>query len=94
MALPTDLTQVGFIILLSSNIFAYSLWNHAIKFGDIKIIVIYSYFTPLLSTLWLIIFGFSVASEHIYIAAFLIIGAAFVGNLDKIRLALSKVPKP
>lgn len=93
MVLPTDFTQVGFIILLSSNVFAFSFWNYAMKLGDVKVIVIYSYFIPLLSMFWLIIFGLGVASGHIYIAATLIIGAAFVGNLDKIRIALSKVSK-
>jgi drug/metabolite transporter (DMT)-like permease len=80
-----------FILLLSLNVFAYSFWNYAMKYGDVKVIAIYSYFIPLLSTLWLILFGLDQPNTQVYAATVLIVGGSLVGNLDKLKLAYRRL---
>ncbi|MGE0745126.1 MAG: DMT family transporter [Rhodospirillales bacterium] len=59
---------------------AFFLWDHAVKRGDIRVLGLLSYATPLLSTLLLIGAGLAPATWAVAGAAALIVGGAAVGT--------------
>lgn len=61
--------------------FAFFVWDHGMKHGDIRLLGVLSYATPLLSTLLLILFGDGRLSWIIAAAAALIVGGAVLAGL-------------
>ena len=59
---------------------AFYLWDRAVKDGDPRAIGTLAYLTPLLSTLWLVLFGAGRLSAASAIAAALIVGGAAIGG--------------
>jgi len=59
---------------------AFFLWDHAVKHGDIRVLGLLSYATPLLSTVLLIALGLAPPSWAVAGAAALIVGGAAVGT--------------
>lgn len=60
---------------------AFFLWDHAMKHGDPRGIGALAYLTPLLSTLWLAVFGGARLTGLSAAAAALIVGGAVLGGL-------------
>jgi drug/metabolite transporter (DMT)-like permease len=77
------LNDFGLILLLGVGPLGLSFycWDAAIKIGDPRVIATMSYFTPLLSTLLLIVFSEQLFSRQIFIAMVLIVTGALIANL-------------
>lgn len=69
---------------------AFYLWDRAMKRGNLRLVGIASYATPLLSTLLLVATGTAETTPQLWIAAFLVTAGAALGGgdvwLDKGRL--------
>jgi drug/metabolite transporter (DMT)-like permease len=63
---------------------AFYAWDIGMKRGDIRVLGVASYATPLLSTLFLILAGFAKPSASIAIAAVLIAGGGLIAAKDMI----------
>lgn len=63
---------------------AFYIWDEAMKHGDIRLLGVASYATPLLSTVILAGLGFGEATSQIWLAALLITGGALLASLDKL----------
>lgn len=61
---------------------SFYCWDAAVKKGDPRVIATMSYFTPLLSTLLLILFTDNVFSQQILLAMLLIVAGAVVANFS------------
>ncbi len=61
---------------------AFFLWDYGVKNGDIQMIGVFSYATPLLSTVLLIFFGLSKPSPVIWMAAVLISLGSIIASLS------------
>jgi len=59
---------------------SFYLWDRAVKDGDPRVIATLAYLTPLLSTLWLTLFGGGRLTPASVAAAVLIVGGAVVGS--------------
>ena len=64
---------------------AFYTWDVGMKRGDIRVLGAASYATPLLSTAFLIMAGFAIASANIAIAAVLIAGGGLIAAKDLLR---------
>jgi drug/metabolite transporter (DMT)-like permease len=64
---------------------AFFTWDIGMKRGDIRVLGAASYATPLLSTAFLIMAGFAVASANIVVAAILIAGGGLIAAKDMFR---------
>ncbi|HEY9722837.1 MAG TPA: EamA family transporter [Oscillatoriaceae cyanobacterium] len=64
---------------------AFFVWDHGVKHGDIRALGIFSYATPLLSTVLLIVAGRGQAGVSVWIACALVMGGAVLGSLDFFR---------
>ena len=60
---------------------AFFLWDYGVKNGDIQMIGTLSYITPLLSTVFLVIFGLSKSNPNIWIATSFIALGSVVASL-------------
>ncbi|MBT4878524.1 MAG: DMT family transporter [Alphaproteobacteria bacterium] len=56
--------------------YAFLAWNYGLKYGDIRILGLFSYIAPVLSIIWLIIFGLEQFNYYILTAIILIISGA------------------
>lgn len=63
---------------------AYACWDYGAKKGDVRVMGVASYLTPLLSTLMLTLAGDIEVSGSAWIACLMIIGGAFVGSAREI----------
>lgn len=61
---------------------AFFVWDYGVKHGDIRALGVFSYATPLLSTLLLIVAGRAQASAPVLLACALVVGGAALGGLD------------
>jgi drug/metabolite transporter (DMT)-like permease len=79
------LNDLGLILLLGIGPLGLSFycWDAALKRGDPRVIATMSYFTPLLSTLLLIVFSEQLFSQQIFIAMILIVTGALIANLKR-----------
>jgi len=59
---------------------AFYLWDRGVKQGDIRLLGVLSYAAPVLSTLLLVIVGFTEASLSLGIATMLIVGGALLAS--------------
>jgi drug/metabolite transporter (DMT)-like permease len=59
---------------------AFYVWDHGVKHGDIRLLGIAAYATPVLSTSALVAAGFSRLSASLVIACLLIVAGAFVAS--------------
>ena len=69
---------------------AFFVWDYGMKNGNIQLLGSLSYFTPLLSTLLLILLGLSSGSSSIWIACLLIILGSIISSLPLFKKLLSK----
>lgn len=65
---------------------AFYLWDYAVKNADIKLLGSISYFTPLLSTLILVVFSYASFTFYISLACILIILGSFISSFEYIKL--------
>ena len=87
--------QWAFIVPLGILMgFGYFFWDIGMKHGDIQVLAVCSYFTPLISTFWLIVFGKTDASGEVLISAALIFAAALVASQDKVQKLLQDIKNP
>ena len=63
---------------------AFFTWDYGVKHGDIKILGVLSYATPLLSTIFLSLFGLANLTGTVWIACFLIVGGALLSVTDSL----------
>ena len=68
---------------------AFFAWDYGIKKGNIQLLGVLSYLTPLISTLMLILFSDALATITLYIACFAIISGALIASIEW-RSSLSK----
>lgn len=61
---------------------AFYTWDAALKRGDPRLIAALSYFTPLLSTLFVALFSDESVPSHVYLALGLIVGGAALTSLQ------------
>jgi drug/metabolite transporter (DMT)-like permease len=82
-----DLAQVFYIIVMGLGPLglAFFVWDYGTKHGDLQLIGVLSYSTPLLSTLLLILFGKAEANLLILISCVLIISGALLASKDKLK---------
>lgn len=59
---------------------AFFAWDYGVKRGDLRLLGVLSYAAPLLSTLWLIVFGLADGSWAVAIACCAIIGGAWIAT--------------
>ncbi len=73
----------GVFALGTSSGLGYFLWDGAMKHGDVNMLGILSYFTPIFSTILLISFGYPTLTPNLNIAALLIVfGTLFAAQKD------------
>lgn len=70
---------------------AFYVWDVGMKKGDIQLLGVASYAAPLLSTLALVVMGFSPASPRIGVAASLITAGAALAAFASTRLRRAKI---
>lgn len=70
---------------------AFYVWDVGMKKGDIQLLGVASYAAPLLSTLALVVMGFSPASPRIGVAASLITAGAALAAFASARLRRAKI---
>lgn len=63
---------------------AFFVWDHGVKRGDVRTLATAAYGTPLLSTLWLVLFGFAAPTSALALACLLIVAGAFLGGIETI----------
>ncbi|MBM3486967.1 MAG: EamA family transporter [Alphaproteobacteria bacterium] len=59
---------------------AFFLWDHGVKEGDIRLLGIFAYATPLVSTALLVVFGLAAPSLALALAVVLVIAGAMIGT--------------
>ncbi|MEX2615299.1 MAG: EamA family transporter [Alphaproteobacteria bacterium] len=64
---------------------AFFVWDVGVKHGDIRVLGVFAYFAPLISTLLLIAFGQAPASGVVLTACALIVGGALMASCDMFR---------
>ena len=64
---------------------AFYLWDEGMKNGNIRLLGVASYATPLLSTLLLAALGLGRASAGLWLAALLIAAGALLAGWDQLR---------
>ena len=62
---------------------AFYAWDHGVKHGDIRLLGVLSYATPVLSTLIMVATGFAAASYALGFACLLIVAGAFLASRDQ-----------
>ena len=80
-----SLNQLFLILLLVLYPIGYCFftWNYGIRFGDIRIISIFSYLSPILGSIWLILAGIQLFNWAIVISLAMIITSACILKLMK-----------
>jgi len=63
---------------------AFYAWDIGMKRGDIRILGVASYVAPLLSTAYLVLAGYAVASASLALAAVLVAGGGLIAARDMI----------
>jgi len=63
---------------------AFYAWDRGVKHGDIRLLGVASYATPVLSTLILVLVGFAVPNWGLGLAVLLIVGGALLASRDQI----------
>ncbi len=74
--------------------FAFYVWDHGMKHGDIRVLGAAAYATPLLSTFALVAFGQSVAGPVIWAACLLITAGAVLSAREMLFGARGRAPTP
>ena len=90
-----NITQIGVIILIGLGPVggAFFVWDYGVKKGDIQFLGSMSYFTPLLSTLLLIVLGLSSPTRTIWIACLLIVLGSIISSLPQFKKLYSRILK-
>jgi drug/metabolite transporter (DMT)-like permease len=66
---------------------AFYAWDHGVKHGDIRLLGVMSYATPVLSTLILVLAGFAEPTAGLALACMLIVGGALLASRDQLWAA-------
>ena len=64
---------------------AFYAWDYGVKHGDIRVLGAASYLAPVLSTVFLVLFGYAAATPTLAIAAILITSGGIVAARDMLR---------
>jgi drug/metabolite transporter (DMT)-like permease len=64
---------------------AFYAWDIGVKRGDLRLLGVASYAAPILSTVFLVLAGFSEASATLWVAALLIAGGGLLAAKDMLR---------
>ncbi len=71
---------------------AFTLWDNAVKHGDLRLLGVASYVTPLLSTALLAALGLGHAGPLLWVAVLLVIAGALLAARDSIGLSKREQP--
>jgi drug/metabolite transporter (DMT)-like permease len=80
LASISPLAWIGTTGLSLAVSLGYSLWDRAMTHGDRERVATAAYFTPLMSTVWLILFAQAPMTKLIWIAAVLILGGSLISR--------------
>ena len=88
-----SIQELGIIILIGLEPVggAFFVWDYGVKKGDIQLLGSMSYFTPLLSTILLIVLGLSKPTSTIWIACTLIVLGSVISSLPLFKKLYSKI---
>lgn len=87
-------TELFFMVVLAATMGGgYFFWNIAMKHGHIQMIGVLAYFSPLISTVLLFIFGKAVPAPGILLAVVLIVAGPFIASFGKVIGALAELKK-
>jgi drug/metabolite transporter (DMT)-like permease len=70
---------------------AFFVWDHGVKKGDLRLLGIFAYSTPLLSTFLLILIGQATLTQAVLLACLLIVAGAVFGGADQLFLSSKKI---
>ncbi len=59
---------------------AFQAWDHGTKHGDLRLLGVLAYLTPVLSTLWLVLAGRAEAGVTLALACALMAGGAWLAS--------------
>ncbi len=85
---PSDLFYMCILGTLSG--IAYLLWDKAMKYGHMQILNVSSNAMPVLSTIFLIIFGKAVFSLSVVGAALLIVSGTLIASKDRVKAVIHR----
>ena len=68
---------------------AYTIWGYAVRFGDVKAVMLFGYLMPLLGVVWMILLGKAEFNMNVLISMILILVGASLGSI-KLFLKNSK----
>jgi drug/metabolite transporter (DMT)-like permease len=91
---PADATQWLAVLALGLGPVgaAFYAWDIGCKRGDIRLLGVGAYAAPVLSTLALVMIGYSQATVALWAACLLIVGGALVASSDKLRRSPRAAP--
>ncbi len=81
--IPT-ITEVIFLVLLGLTRVSFGFWDYAMKNGTISLISSLAYLIPVISTMLLIIFGYTPYNNIILLSAILVLAGCVIVNLKTI----------
>jgi drug/metabolite transporter (DMT)-like permease len=82
---PQGIEWIGIVGLIITRV-SYLLWNFAMKYGKVDIIVGVSYFTPLISSVLLIVFAHA---SHVGLSAILVLSGCIAIAWDTIKKTIA-----
>lgn len=86
------ITQKEWLYLLIFSLIplAYSLWEHGIKRGDLRLLAVTSYFIPFLSAIWIVCFTGKTGSPYLWLGGSLVVLAPIVASYNWPRFFVIK----
>lgn len=89
--------EAALTALMGCFALAYLLWDYGTKFGDIKLLSLLAYFTPVMSMTLLILCGKQAFSYVLILSCFFVISGVLIGSMDWSELRqkwVRKKPEP
>lgn len=90
-SLPQNIGAYGAILGLALLRPVYALWDYAMKHGNVVVLTSLSYFTPLLSSLYFIMLGFTPSRVSIAVAAILILVGSILINFEGLQKGVQRI---
>lgn len=91
-SISINTTDIIYMVILgATSAVGYFLWDVGMKYGNIQILGVLSYFVVVLSTFLLIIFGMAAPSYSVFMALIFILSGSLLASKDKILKALKVI---
>lgn len=91
LALPVQVWCV--VAILAFTRLSYAMWDYGMKHGDQVLLTSLSYFIPLLSVSYFIVFGFMPSGVYVGIGGFLIVFGCIIINMERVVFSLRRLLK-